>query len=71
MHQIFKRICDSIRENGLAVDSFGGVLRIECEERPFGVNDVIADFYFLIFVDECFSDIGVVSVANGGAAHER
>src|SRR4029077_2664214 len=41
------------------------------QDRAFGVNDAVTDFYFLIFVHKGFGDIGVVTVLDRRATDKR
>ena len=61
---IANRISDAFCEQRLAIDPFGCFLCIEAEDRPLGMNDAVADFYFLIFVHERLGDVGIVTVLD-------
>ena len=69
--EIGNRINDLFCEQRFPIDLFSCFLRIKSQDRAFGVNDAVADFYFLIFVHEGFGDIGVVSVLDRRATDKR
>src|SRR6187431_2084645 len=60
--QIGNRIDDTFREQRFAVDLFGRFLRIEGEDCAFWMHDTVGDFYFLLFVQKCLGEVGIITV---------
>ena len=71
MHQISDGIGDVIGEEWFAVDLLRRLLRVQCQQRPFRMNDAVADLHFLVLVHERLAHIRVVAVLERGTANQR
>src|SRR5262245_74931 len=59
--QIGDRIDNAFCEQRFAVYFLGSVLRVESKDCAFRMDDAVADFYFLLFIHECLSEVGIMA----------
>ena len=57
--------------NGLPLIRSVASCALRVRTASFGMNDAVADFYFLVFVHERFGDVGIVTVLDRGATDKR